>query len=92
MYTSFILQATEILQCVDERSLLKMFKLYGGMKDKAKHASTAVVEARYMFHAFETVEVSAFRLAVRVAAASKFLLFQSDEFSANLVPNCFSSP
>ena len=50
--------ASEVLQMIDERPLWKMLQKYGGMKQRARYVATAIIEARYMFHQFETVQVS----------------------------------
>ncbi len=49
--------ATELLRHLEDRELWQIFKTYGGMKSRAKFAASAIVEARYMFNDFRTVEV-----------------------------------
>lgn len=49
--------ASQVLQMTEERRLWKMLRLYGGMKQRAKYVANAVIEARYMFHQFQTLQV-----------------------------------
>lgn len=48
--------ASEVLQHIDERSLIKLLKVYGGLKTKARFVAEAILEARYMFHQFKTTQ------------------------------------
>ena len=50
--------ASEVLQHIDERGLIRMLKAYGGLKTKARFVAEAILEARYMFHHFQTTQVS----------------------------------
>ena len=50
--------ASDVLQHIDERDLIRMLKAYGGLKTKAKYVAEAILEARYMFHHFKTTQVS----------------------------------
>jgi len=45
----------EVLQNIDENSLVKLLRTYGGLKS-AKHVATAILEARYMQYEFKTVQ------------------------------------
>eukprot|EP00095_Tigriopus_kingsejongensis_P006883 maker-scaffold125_size330479-snap-gene-0.9 protein:Tk06883 transcript:maker-scaffold125_size330479-snap-gene-0.9-mRNA-1 annotation:"s-adenosyl-l-methionine-dependent methyltransferase mett5d1" len=47
---------SEVLQRLDERQLTKIIKYYGGVSQTAKHVASAMVEARYLFHTFKSVE------------------------------------
>merc|ERR1719447_2303850 len=44
----------EVLQNIDETSLVKLLRRYGSLK-AAKHVATAILEARYMQYEFKTV-------------------------------------
>ena len=50
--------ASEVLQHIDERSLYKMLKTYSELGTWAKYVASAIIEARYMFHQFQTTQVS----------------------------------
>ena len=45
----------EVLQNIDETSLLRLLKRYGAIKNYAKHIANAILEARYMHYEFKTV-------------------------------------
>lgn len=46
----------EILQRINEKDLNKILKYYGGSLSSSKHVAQAVIESRYMFHSFKSVE------------------------------------
>ena len=50
--------ASEVLQHVDERGLIRILKGYGHLKTKARFIADAILEARYLFHCFKTTQVS----------------------------------
>ena len=50
--------AQQLLQYLDEGSLFKMLRGYGGMKHRSKYAATAIVEGRYMFSIYKDVKVN----------------------------------
>ena len=50
--------ASSVLQRAQERSLWKILRRYSGMVEEAKFVTNAVVEARFMFHQFQTTQVS----------------------------------
>ena len=50
--------ASEVLQHIDETTLCKMLKAYGELRSWSKNVSVAIIEARYMFNRFETIQVS----------------------------------
>jgi 16S rRNA C1402 N4-methylase RsmH len=52
--------ASDVLQHVDERDLIRILKAYGGLKTKARFVAEAILEARYMFHHFKTTQASHF--------------------------------
>ncbi len=52
--------ASDVLQHIDERDLIRMLKVYGGLKTKARYVAEAILEARYMFHHFKTTQVSTY--------------------------------
>jgi 16S rRNA C1402 N4-methylase RsmH len=58
--------ASEVLQHIDERGLIRMLKTYGGLKAKARFVAQAILEARYMFHHFQTTQVSLFESFVYI--------------------------
>ena len=49
--------ASEVLQHIDEKSLYKMIKTYSELGTWAKYVASAIIEARYMFHQFQTTQV-----------------------------------
>ena len=49
--------ASDVLQHIDERGLVRMLKAYGNLKTKARFVAEAILEARYMFHHFKTTQV-----------------------------------
>lgn len=49
--------ASEILQHLDERGLIRILKGYGNLKSKARFVADAILEARYLFHCFKTNQV-----------------------------------
>ena len=49
-------KAYEVLQNIDENSLLKLLRKYGSLKSNARHVSTAILEARFMYYEFKTTE------------------------------------
>lgn len=48
--------ASDILQNIDDYNLLKLLKKYGTLKSHSRLVCDAIIEARYMFHRFETVQ------------------------------------
>lgn len=50
--------ASDVLQHIDERGLIRMLKAYGSLKTKARYVAEAILEARYMFHHFKTTQVN----------------------------------
>jgi len=48
--------ASDILQHISERELYKLLKVYGGLGNWAKFVAQEIIEARYMFHQFKTVQ------------------------------------
>jgi len=48
-------RASEVLQTIDEASLTRLLKAYGGLKSNAKHVTSAIFEARFMNYKFKTV-------------------------------------
>ena len=50
--------ASDILQHISERELYKLLKVYGALGNWAKFVAQEIIEARYMFHQFKTVQVS----------------------------------
>lgn len=50
--------ASQILQSLDEQSLLRIFRCYSSLKAFAKPVASAIMEARFMFHKFSTAEAS----------------------------------
>ena len=49
--------ASEVLQYIDERSLHRILKVYGELGNWAKYVVSSIIEARYMFHQFQTTQV-----------------------------------
>eukprot|EP00094_Tigriopus_californicus_P001025 TCALIF_00992-PA protein Name:"Similar to METTL15 Probable methyltransferase-like protein 15 (Bos taurus)" AED:0.07 eAED:0.07 QI:0/0/0/1/1/1/2/0/350 len=47
---------SEILQRINEKNLNKILKYYGGSLSSSKHVTQAIIESRYMFHSFKSVE------------------------------------
>jgi len=45
----------EVLQNIDEDSLIRLLKRYGSLKSDAKFVATAILEARFMQYEFKTV-------------------------------------
>ena len=52
--------ASKVLQRAEERKLWKILRRYSGMVEEAKFVTNAVVEARFMFHQFQTTQVISF--------------------------------
>lgn len=52
--------ASQVLQRAEERELWKILRRYSGMVEEAKFVTNAVVEARFMFHQFQTTQVNSF--------------------------------
>ncbi len=52
------LMASDALRLMNDTELFKVLRLCGGMTHTARSAVHAIVEARYMFKEFRTVEVS----------------------------------
>ena len=50
--------ASDVLQHIDERGLIRILKAYGHLKTKARFVAEAILEARYMFHQFKTTQVN----------------------------------
>ena len=50
--------ASDVLQHIGEKELYKLLKYYGQLGSWSKHIVEKIVEARYMFHRFETISVS----------------------------------
>ena len=50
--------ASKVLQRAEERKLWKILRRYSGMVEEAKFVTNAVVEARFMFHQFQTTQVN----------------------------------
>lgn len=48
--------AFEVLQNIDDHSLIRMLKIYGSLKSDAKHIALAILESRYMYYEFKTME------------------------------------
>jgi len=48
-------KAYEVLQNIEDTSLLKLLRTYGSLKSNAKHIATAILEARFMQYEFKTV-------------------------------------
>ena len=49
-------KAWEILQNIDDASLLRLLRKYGSLKSDAKHVASAILEARFMYYEFKTME------------------------------------
>jgi len=49
--------ASDVLQHIDERGLIRILKAYGNLKTKARYIAEAILEARYMYHQFKTTQV-----------------------------------
>ena len=51
--------ASKVLQRAEERKLWKILRRYSGsgMVEECKFVTNAVVEARFMFHQFQTTQV-----------------------------------
>ena len=49
--------ASDVLQHIDEKTLSKMLKTYGELGSWSKNVAVAIIEARYMFHRFQTIQV-----------------------------------
>merc|ERR1711971_1398135 len=45
----------EVLQNIEEDSLLKLLRRYGSLKSNARHIANAILEARFMQYEFKTV-------------------------------------
>ena len=45
----------DVLQNIDEASLIRLLRAYGQAKQNAKHIATAILEARFMNYEFKTV-------------------------------------
>ena len=50
--------ASDVLQHIDEKSLYRILKTYGELGNWARDVVSAVIEARYLFHRFQTTQVS----------------------------------
>ena len=50
--------ASEILQYIEERDLYRLLRTYSELGSWSKFVATAVIEARYLFHKFRTIEVN----------------------------------
>ena len=50
--------ASEILQHIEERDLYRLLRTYSELGSWSKFVATAVIEARYLFHKFQTIEVN----------------------------------
>ena len=50
--------ASNVLQHIGEKELYKLLKYYGQLGSWSKHIVEKILEARYMFHRFETISVS----------------------------------
>ena len=50
--------ASEILQYIEERDLYRLLRTYSELGSWSKFVATAVIEARYLFHKFQTIEVN----------------------------------
>ena len=50
--------ASDVLQHIDGKALYKMLKTYSGLGNWAKYVASSILEARYMFHRFQTTQVS----------------------------------
>merc|ERR1712049_17765 len=48
-------RASEVLQTIDESSLIRLLKSYGSLKSNARHVTSAIFEARFMNYKFKTV-------------------------------------
>lgn len=67
--------ASEVLRHIDEKSLIRVLKVYGGLNQKARHVANAILEARYMFHHFQTTQ----ELYEVICTASRNALHQPNE-------------
>lgn len=54
--TQNIPKGYEVLQNIDESSLLRLLRVYGSLKSDAKHITSAILEARFMYYEFKTME------------------------------------
>ena len=50
--------ASDLLQHIGDKELNKMLKVYGELGQWSKFVTEVIIEARYMFHRFETIQVS----------------------------------
>jgi len=46
----------EVLQTIDDTSLLRLLRTYGSLKQNAKHVTNSILEARHMHYEFKTVQ------------------------------------
>jgi 16S rRNA C1402 N4-methylase RsmH len=66
---------SQVLQHIQEVPLLKLLKIYGGLKQNAQHVATSILESRYMHNKFETFHdlLDVHRTAVRHGSKETFL-------------------
>ena len=58
--------ASDVLQHIGEKELYKLLKYYGQLGSWSKHIVEKIIEARYMFHQFETIPVNKFYLNIEI--------------------------
>ena len=49
--------ASDVLQHIEDKELFKLLKVYGKLGTWSKFIVQDIIEARYMFHRFETIQV-----------------------------------
>ena len=64
-------KAYEVLQNIEDLSLLKLLRTYGSLKSNAKHIATAILEARFMQYEFKTVHELSEIMEIAVKHATK---------------------
>ncbi len=65
--------ASDVLQHIDERGLIRMLKAYGSLKTKARYVAEAILEARYMFHHFKTTQVNTVNISSLIQQFHSFI-------------------
>merc|ERR1739844_115094 len=64
-------KAYEVLQNIEDTSLLKLLRTYGSLKSNAKHIATAILEARFMQYEFKTIHELSEIMEIAVKHATK---------------------
>jgi len=78
--------ASEVLQNIDDRDLLRMMKSYSGLgPNMSKYVANAIVEARYLFHKFLTTQEL---YEVLRSAARTYVMEKESQFNYKAARGC----